>query len=315
MSIKISSICCCLLFALAAEGQNTYKNFKFYLIPRTANECASNRIMYIDPGDFIVRNSKTNSKVLEFPGCFNVDAKMLLSEDLPQNLITYVQWQWKQAPPGTNFNNLGCKNRKANGCGGVGNKCFYCDSCNDLSRYNQENRNRKYPEFECPQLPGVYSYKTRRPICVDEWGELDKNNDGEPDFVNDPQYADYRRFLDSLGLDGFGTVKMNFLLLSNATLSQQRLMDLQIQNMQRRYQSASIDSIRQELRNLRVGQVIPGQERQKIIQITKNRIHRQFLQEAKQSQSNRLACLEVEFDVCDKPPSPQRAGSGGSVCN
>ena len=41
-----------------------------------------------------------------------------------------------------------------------------------------------------------------RNICFDDWGTLDKNNDGEPDFICEPYFNSYKELLEELYVGG-----------------------------------------------------------------------------------------------------------------
>jgi hypothetical protein len=303
------------------------KMTRFYIIPKQTQSCLPSykeEAIYIDPDQFSITNSQDKSVVLEFPGCVDIKAQVQLLKPLPSNLMMYDEWQWLQAPPNGNFSDLACKNTSANGCGGVGNRCFYCDACNQLDSVQTDHSVRQTDRFNCPTTTGIYQYRNK--LCINDWGDLDKNGDGEPDFLSDAQFQDYKNLLDVLQVKGYGTMRLRFMLAHNATETQEEVKKRQEEYITQAIQLIPDDEFQRQLDRLAQLGWRPsnsgGSQQQRrqsaradYAQYRVDTWHRVYWL-PRLLQENLMACVTVAFDVCDRRPNPSRVSSNvDSACS
>jgi hypothetical protein len=301
----------------------------FYIIPKSSESCLPSNIeetIYIDPDKFILRNSEDKSTVLAFPGCIDIEAEVQLLKPLEANLIAYDEFKWLQAPAKVDFDELDCKNVSNNGCGGAGNRCYYCDACNQLEVLNEEKNVKEDDRFNCPEKKGLYTYKDK--ICVKDWGDLDKDGDGEPDFFTDPLFQDYKNLLDLWSYKGFGTMLVRFMLAHNTSKDQQRSVETEksvvtasVKSMSDHDFDAFVQRMASEGKDKWRPKELYGTPEQKRTQLRQAylnnellSVHKRWL--ARMLQQNLMACVQVAFDICDSRPTSLHVSDGlSSVCS
>jgi len=292
----------------------------FYIVPKSSEKCqdfGGSPYINVDPTKLDLLNSNDHrSIVLQFPGCMDIRAQVEILQPLPSFLIAYGEWSWLEAPAGADFSQLNCKNASSDGCGGFGNKCYYCDACNELQSAEMKSTIVRDYAFKCPNKTGVYEYRDQ--ICIKDWGDLDKNHDGEPDFLNDPQFKDYKRLLDVAQVRGYGTMQLHF-KIAHAGPDGVKMMAIRDQ-----VGGLSDDTIQQMATDGSNGWVPKIPASSSVDKLRADYIS--FLEKkqglggrkwlAKMVAQNTLACDTVEFDVCDRPPSYARISRGdGSSCS
>jgi len=224
----------------------------FWLIPRDPVSCLMSdrsEVIYVDKDKVSVQDCNTGSRTLQFPGCTKLRAEIQLLQDLTTNLFANIQFQWQSLPQA---NNLKCEKSESNGCGGVGNNCYYCDICKSIVSIQNDPRLRiqQQDQFQCPTKPKIY--KMEKTLDVKDWHGLDENNNGVIDFLEDGNFQNIRDYLKSIDATGFGTLVINFQLATNATSAQQQQKaseELRIRNdVARKYASGqkSADEIQAE---------------------------------------------------------------------
>jgi hypothetical protein len=179
-----------------------------------------------------LRQCKSHSKVLQFPGCFDLEAKMFVSGNSPltknwaarpgavPNWLMQADWAFRTGVEGKKshlFDDFNCKHQDINNCNGIGNNCYYCNFCkSSLQQVQKAAGLKKKYRVGCPTKAG-YSVLKKRNIGLDSWGELDKDKDGEPDFVCYDEFKPYRSFLDNNSGSGYGTITLTVRIAQNNT--------------------------------------------------------------------------------------------------
>ncbi|KRX88892.1 hypothetical protein T4E_3140 [Trichinella pseudospiralis] len=161
-----------------------------YLIPGKAVDCtktSSQKVMYIDPKSVVITPNP-----IKIPGCFTLEMTTHIKEQkLHKSFFAKIEYTWWNLPQ---FSQLPCQNATANGCGGYGNNCYYCDICNSLKEVGKKAQDAKstsilsqFKDVSCPTETG--SYKLKKQFCFHDFGELDKDGNCELDFIENDQIA------------------------------------------------------------------------------------------------------------------------------
>ncbi|KRX88891.1 hypothetical protein T4E_3140 [Trichinella pseudospiralis] len=143
--------------------------------------------MYIDPKSVVITPNP-----IKIPGCFTLEMTTHIKEQkLHKSFFAKIEYTWWNLPQ---FSQLPCQNATANGCGGYGNNCYYCDICNSLKEVGKKAQDAKstsilsqFKDVSCPTETG--SYKLKKQFCFHDFGELDKDGNCELDFIENDQIA------------------------------------------------------------------------------------------------------------------------------
>lgn len=261
----------------------------FYLIPKTQKSClprdkrgpfrmSSDKISLLRPVSG-ADGKVTYSKVLAFPGCFELSAQLeVVERTKTKSVIMYHSFKWLQALSNADVSSLdvGCSGADAYGCGGRGNRCYYCDICETLKEQNDKLSPEERFKADCPSEPGrVYDYYEER--CINDWGSLDKDKDGTPDFMKEDKYKDYAKFLDDMKIEGYGTMRLTVYLATNATGSQ--LVEMES------HRSTLIDKLKKQ-------GLSPAKAEEQWAKVHKVYWLPKLVSE------NLIACVNVFFDMC-----------------
>jgi len=222
-----------------------------------------------------------------------------------------VEYNWGTLPQ---FSSLPCQNASANGCGGYGNNCFYCDICNSLQDVdNSDSKSSivsQFKDMKCPDKSGPYTLK--REFCFNDFNDLDKDKDCKLDFLQNGQAGEsYQDALKNLQKLGYGTVVAKFTLSYNATGDQA---------IKKKSKEAEIEkTIDAELETKRKENNWAVDDQQYIVFRTwyvgyrKNLWHKnEFLPWL--LYYNEIGCMTVSFDVCDKQPTASASGANAFQC-
>jgi hypothetical protein len=237
---------------------------QFYLVQNSRAECRENPPGVMDINKFVLLDHKTKTKVLKFPGSYDIAATMNINGSHPlikkwhvgkiPNIAAHVSWTFTTGGSSNDvLQNLTCRNTDLLGCNGAGNKCTYCNFCLEVVRQAQKNV-RKSQRAECPRGPG-FQKLLRTGIKIDGWGELDKDNDNEPDFTCYPEFRDFPELLPQLGVQGYGNVYLRFSLSRNDTVHFRRL-KAKYNNQVNLYGPAHAKELKHQLRKNLLGCVI-----------------------------------------------------------
>jgi hypothetical protein len=281
----------------------------FWLIPGKANDCtkpSSKKLLTIDANSVTITPNP-----IKLPGCFTINMKVDIQQvDVPKSFLAKVEYNWWNLPQ---FSSLPCQNASANGCGGYGNNCYYCDVCNSLQSVDNSKSSSaivgQFKNLNCPTKSGPYNLK--REFCFNDLSDLDKDNDCQFDFLQNGQAGDYKDALKNLKQLGYGTVVAKFTLSYNATDDQ---MD------KKKSKEAEIEkTIEKEIEAKRKENNWAVDDQQYItfrnwyVQYRKDTWHKQeYLPWL--LYYNEIGCMTVSFDVCDKQPTPASSGANAFQC-
>jgi len=231
--------------------------------------------------------------------------------DVPRSFLSKVEYYWNNVPQ---FSSLPCQNSSANGCGGYGNNCVYCDICHNLQEIDKNSNKpqiaNQFKDIDCPQKSGDYNLK--KEFCFNDFSEFDKDRDCKLDFLQNGQAgSNYKDAFKNLQQIGYGTVTSKFILSYNATPEQQKSMDKKLNDIAK--------SIDQELEKKRQEKqwALDNEQYQTFrdwyIQYRKDTWHKQdYLPWL--LYYNEIGCMTVSFDVCDKQPTPAATGASSFQC-
>jgi len=282
----------------------------FWLIPGKANDCtkpSKNKLLSIDANSVTITPNP-----IKLPGCFTLNMKVDVQQvDVPKNFFAKVEYNWWNLPQ---FSSLPCQNSSANGCGGYGNNCYYCDICNSLQDVDKVSGKStivsQFKSLSCPKKAGPYNFK--REFCFNDFSDLDKDNDCQFDILQNGQAAEnYKDALKNLKQAGYGTVVAKFTLSYNAT-------DTQVDK--KKSKEGEIEkTIEKELEAKRKENNWAVDDKQYItfrnwyVQYRKDTWHKQeYLPWL--LYYNEIGCMTVSFDVCDKQPTPASSGASAFQC-
>jgi len=285
-----------------ATGNNGKSPKQFWLIPRDPINCLPQdlqTIIYVDKDKVSLTDCSTGSKTLKFPGCARLKADVQVLQELSTNLFANIQFQWANLPSATE--SIKCTKQEPNGCGGIGNNCFYCDVCKSLQQLQNDHKfskNLNSDHFECPTQPKIY--KLEKTLNVTDWSALDSNNNGVIDLLEDDNLQKVRDYLKAVDVAGFGTLSVNFQIATNATAKQKS------------QKSAEEEKIRNDVaRKYQPGQRSAAEIRREA-QTEINYWHKNsYLPWL--LKTNQIACVTFLFDVCLNEPSPFNV-RGASQC-
>jgi len=282
----------------------------FWLIPGKANDCtkpSSKKLLTIDPSSVVI-----SPNPVKLPGCFTISMKVSVQQaDVPRSFLSKVEYYWNNVPQ---FSSLPCQNSSANGCGGYGNNCVYCDICHNLQEIDKNSNKpqiaNQFKDIDCPQKSGDYFLK--KEFCFNDFSEFDKDHDCKLDFLQNGQAgSNYKDAFKNLQQIGYGTVTAKFILSYNATPEQQKNMDKKLNDIAK--------SIDQELEKKRQEKqwALDNEQYQTFrdwyIQYRKDTWHKQdYLPWL--LYYNEIGCMTVSFDVCDKQPTPAATGASSFQC-
>jgi len=296
---------------VCAQSKATKPDCKsFYLIPGKANDCTkptSKKFISIDANSVSVTPSP-----IKLPGCFTLSMKVTIEPtDVPKSFFSKVEYDWGNVPQ---VRSLPCQNASANGCGGFGNNCFYCDVCNSLQDVDKTDSKSslvtQFKQIKCPDKAGPYTFT--REFCFNDLSELDKDHNCKLDFLENGQTGEsYQDALKNLQKAGFGTVLAKFILAYNATSDQQEKKRAKEAELEK---SIDADVEKQRAKN---NWAVTDQEfitfRNWYIDYKKNTWHKnEYLPWL--LYYNEIGCMTVSFDVCDKPPVPAASGANAFQC-
>ncbi|KAL3077272.1 hypothetical protein niasHS_013261 [Heterodera schachtii] len=210
------------------NSANRCQRQDLWLIPGNADSSCTRP----NPKRFAEVNAKQIKilpSVIKLPGCFTVEIRNVrILEGVSRNIFAKTEYQWINAID--TKNEAKCRNASANGCGGFGNDCYYCDICKSLRSIDEEKHAKsaeippaiaeQFKRMNCPDKSGVYSF--RKEFCLDDWGILDSNNDCQLDFFSSvsPSQSDQLAFqsaMSALQQVGYGTLVAKVRLAYNAT--------------------------------------------------------------------------------------------------
>jgi len=243
-------------------------------------------VIYVDKDKVSLQDSTTGSRTLQFPGCFVLKAEVQLLQELNTNMFGNIQFQWTSLPQ---VNNLKCEKQEQNGCGGVGNNCYYCDICKGIVQLQEDKHIKRQDEFHCPTKPKIY--RLERQFNISDWSGLDENHNGVIDFLEDDNLQKVRDYLKAINVVGFGTLSIQFQIATNATSAQQTAKhaeEMRIRaDVARKYQfnQKSPDSVRREADS-------------EVHYWHRNSYLPWLLK------TNQVACVTFFFDICLNEPSP-----------
>uniref|UniRef100_A0A915K6B8 DUF7753 domain-containing protein n=1 Tax=Romanomermis culicivorax TaxID=13658 RepID=A0A915K6B8_ROMCU len=187
---------------------------------------------------------------------------------------------------------------------------FYCDVCNSLEKLkhdpsvSKDQLGRQFSDLTCPSKAGVYSFS--REFCFNDFREFDKDNDCQFDFLQEDGLAKtYKDALKNLQQVGYGTVTAKFTLSTNATDDQEKQKFNKEQEIERDIER---DLTKRRLEN---GWDVDNEQylvfKRWFTQLRKDQWHKQeYLPWL--LYYNRVGCLSVSFNVCDKEPTPLSRG-------
>ncbi|KRX72887.1 hypothetical protein T06_334 [Trichinella sp. T6] len=278
-----------------------------YLIPGKAVDCtktSSQKVMYIDPKSVVITPNP-----IKIPGCFTLEMTTHIKEQkLHKSFFAKIEYTWWNLPQ---FSQLPCQNATANGCGGYGNNCYYCDICNSLKEVGKKAQDAKstnilsqFKDVSCPTETG--SYKLKKQFCFHDFGELDKDGNCELDFIENDQIAKiYKDAFQNLQQLGYGTVVAKFTLAHNATAEQER------KKIDKEKQIKMVVDRELEAKRKENGWSLSNSEyiafRDWYVKARQDSWHRQdYLPWL--LYYNEIGCLTISFDICDKQPTPVTSG-------
>lgn len=282
----------------------------FWLIPGKANDCTKptgKKLLSVDANSVTITPNP-----IKLPGCFTLNMKVDVQQvDVPKSFFAKVEYNWWNLPQ---FSSLPCQNSSANGCGGFGNNCYYCDICKSLTDVDtttsKSNLVAQFKSLSCPDKAGPYNFK--REFCFNDFSDLDKDNNCQLDFLENGQAGDnYQDSLKNLKQLGYGTVVAKFTLSYNATSDQ---------SDKKKSKEAEIEkTIEKELEAKRKENNWAVDDAQYItfrnwyVQYRKDTWHKQeYLPWL--LYYNEIGCMTVSFDVCDKQPTPAASGASAFQC-
>jgi len=282
----------------------------FWLIPGKANDCtkpSTKKLLTIDASSVVITPNP-----VKLPGCFTISMKIDVQQaDIPRSFLAKVEYNWFNLPQ---FSSLPCQNASANGCGGYGNNCYYCDICRNLESIGEKSKSKsqlvgQFKDIDCPQKAGGYTLK--REFCFNDFSDLDKDKDCQLDILQNAQGGTYKDSVKTLQQLGYGTVISKFTLAYNATTDQghnkakkeaeiESTIDTELEKKRQEKNWALDDQQYQTFRNW-------------YIQYRKDTWHKQdYLPWL--LYYNEIGCMTVSFDVCDKQPTPAATGASSFQC-
>jgi len=281
----------------------------FWLIPGKANDCtkSSQKLLSVDPNSVSISPSP-----IKLPGCFTLSMKVTVNKvDVPKSYFAKVEYNWWNLPQ---FSALPCQNASADGCGGYGNNCYYCDICNNLQNLHSSSSKstivNQFRNLKCPDKPGTYDFK--REFCFNDFSDLDKDSDCKLDFLEDANTGEsYQSALKHLKKLGYGTVVAKFTLAYNSTNDQA------VKKKTREAQIVKTIQSELEAKRKEKGWALDDKQyttfRNWYVQYRKDTWHKQeYLPWL--LYYNQVGCLTVSFDVCDKQPTKSASGASGYQC-
>jgi len=285
----------------------TARSSKTDFISQISARSTSKKLLNIDP-----KSVSITPNPIKLPGCFTLAMKVTVDQvDTPKSYVSKVEYNWWNLPQ---FSNLPCQNASANGCGGYGNNCYYCDVCNSLQNVDKSTSKSsivsQFRKMDCPTKAGTYDFK--REFCFNDFSDLDKDNDCKLDFLQNGQAGEnYQDAVQNLKKLGYGTVVAKFTLAYNATEDQEGKKKAKEADI-RKTVDGELAQKRQDK-----GWAVTDQEYEAFRDwYVQNRLDLWYKQELLPwlIYTNQVGCMTVSFDVCDKQPVPAASGANAFQC-